>query len=307
MPALASHLDTSAAELRGEDATMWSEIAKSLKAKHGLETALLEHPPSESLETWIRNKTCELLLPKEREVTAAVVKGQRTLSLTTFLLKILKPPAGLPILTPNYDRLIEVACEMAGFHVDTTAIGDYAGAFDWKRSCMSSCRGIISRGKSPVLDHFPRVIVLKPHGSVDWYRNGDNAIRSSVELGAERLVITPGFNKYKAGYDFPFDLHRELANTHIDQAARLLVIGYGFNDDHLEKHLTKRIRDGMPTLILTRTLNENVDRLSKSSPNCVCLARSDPHPGVLIVTNGGHVQELGRDLWNLSVLAKELL
>ena len=92
MPALASHLDASAAELRGEDATMWSEIAKSLKAKHGLETALLEHPPSESLETWIRNKTCELLLPKEGEVMAAVVKGQRTLSLTTFLLKILKPP-----------------------------------------------------------------------------------------------------------------------------------------------------------------------------------------------------------------------
>jgi hypothetical protein len=307
MPALANYLKASAAELQGGDATIWSNIAISLDAKKGLEAALIEYPPSESLETWIRKKTCDLLLPKERELIGAVIKGERTLRLTTFLSKILKPADGLPILTPNYDRLIEVACEMAGLHVDTTAIGDYGGAFDYKRSCMASCRGIVSRAKTTVLDHFPRAIVLKPHGSIDWYRNGDNAVRCSVELDAERLIITPGLNKYKVGYDFPFDMHRELANTYINRAARLLVVGYGFNDDHLQTHLMKRIRDGMPTLILTRTPNQNVELLVQSSPNCVCLARSNVSPGVVVISNGARFEQQGRDLWDLAVLAKELL
>jgi hypothetical protein len=101
MPALANHLTASAAELRGEDAAAWSDIDTALKLGNGLESALLEHPPTESLETWIRDKTCELLAPKEREVIAAVIRKERTLSLTTFLSKILRPPGGLPILTPT--------------------------------------------------------------------------------------------------------------------------------------------------------------------------------------------------------------
>ena len=108
--------------------------------------------------------------------------GHRSLRLTDFLSKVLKPTAGLPILTPNYDRLIELACEMAGYHVDTTAVGHYAGAFDHARSCMGSCRGIATRAKTTVLDHFPRALVLKPHGSFDWYHCGNDARRCSLDL-----------------------------------------------------------------------------------------------------------------------------
>ena len=167
------------------------------------------------------------------------------------------------VLTPNYDRLIEVACEMAGFHVDTTAVGHYAGAFDHARSCMGSCRGITTRAKTTVLDHFPRAIVLKPHGSFDWYQSGNDARRCSLDLDAERLMITPGTNKYRAGYNSPFDKHRDLANDYIKRAGRLLVVGYGFNDDHLQTHLVKRIQDGTPTLILNRSASSKVEKLAK--------------------------------------------
>ena len=46
-------------------------------------------------------------------------------------------------------------------------------------------------------------------------------------------MITPGVNKYRAGYNSPFDKHRDLANDYIKNAGRLLVVGYGFNDAHL--------------------------------------------------------------------------
>jgi SIR2-like domain len=307
MPALAAHLKANAIELKGDEAVDWSKIALSLSAKNGLEAALIKHPPSDSLETWIRKKTCELLLPKEREIVQAVVRRKRSLRLTSLLSKILKPANGLPILTPNYDRLIEVACEMAHFHVDTTAIGEYAGAFDYKRSCMASCRGILLRAKTTVLDHFPRAVVLKPHGSVDWYRDGSNAIRCSLELDNERLLITPGLNKYRAGYDFPFDTQRELANNYIDRAARLLVVGYGFNDDHLQTHLLKRIRDGTPTLILTHTATPSAQAVARNSPNCICLESSGVLPGTIVTAGSVHFEQPGHDLWDIAVLAKELL
>ncbi|MEP7151221.1 MAG: hypothetical protein ABI856_05885 [Nitrospira sp.] len=161
MSALSTFLSNESGVLTGTDATLWEQIKVLLDAGEGLEAALLKHPPSDTLEVWIAQKTCELLLPEERKVMSTVLRGDRTLRLTSFLNRVLKPTTGLPILTPNYDRLIEVACEMAGFHVDTTAVGHYAGAFDHTRSCMGSCRGITTRAKTTVLDHFPRAIIPK--------------------------------------------------------------------------------------------------------------------------------------------------
>jgi SIR2-like protein len=307
MPALATYLSDSAGILTGTDATLWDQIKAVLNAGDGLEAALLKNPPTHTLEAWIARKTSELLIPKEREVMSEVLRGGRSLRLTTFLNKVLKPPNGLPILTPNYDRLIEVACEMAGFHVDTTAVGHYAGAFDHARSSMASCRGITTRAKTTVLDHFPRAIVLKPHGSFDWYQSGHGARRCGLDLDAERLMITPGINKYRAGYNSPFDKHRDLANDYIKQASRLLVVGYGFNDDHLQTHLVKRIQDGTPTLILGRSVSSKVEQLAEESPRCFCLAKPTAGAGVAVVTKQHRFEHPGHDLWDLGVLAKELL
>lgn len=307
MPELAEHLSSRAGTLVGDDATLWSQIKVVIDANEGLEAALLKHPPTDALEVWIAQGVSELLMPKEREIISAVLRGERTLRLTTFLAKMLKSKTGLPILTTNYDRLIEVACEMAGFHVDTTAVGQYAGAFDHARSCMGSCRGIITRAKTTVLDHFPRAIVLKPHGSFDWYKFGNNSRRCSLDLDAERLIITPGLNKYRAGYNSPFDKHRDLANDYIKQAGRLLVVGYGFNDDHLQTHLLKRIQDGTPTMILNQSASTKVEQIAKTSPRCICLSKPKAWAGVAMVTNGYQFEHRGYDLWDMGVLAKELL
>ncbi len=307
MPALADHLIGASAALAGTDKELWERIAAALAAKEGLEAALLKHQPTESLEAWIRRETCNCLKPKEREIVSAVIAGKKTLRLTELLKRVLKSPTGLPILTPNYDRLIEVACEMAGLHVDTTACGIYAGTFDHRRSMMASCRAIRQAGKVHVLDHQPRAVVLKPHGSFDWYRNGTGAFRCSMELDSEVSIITPGLNKYRAGYNAPFDKHRDLANDFIKQAARLLVVGYGFNDDHLQTHLVQRITDGTPTLVLTRTTNAKMDKLALESPQCVSISKPSEFPGIKVITKSTQFEQQGADLWDLGILAREVL
>jgi hypothetical protein len=171
------------------------------------------------------------------------------------------------------------------------------GMGDHARSCMGSCRDITTRAKTTVLDHFPRAIVLKPHGSFDWYQSGNDARRCGLDLDAERLMITPGINKYRAGYNSPFDKHR----------GRLLVVGYGFNDDHLQTHLVKQIQDGTPTLILNRSASSKVEKLSEESPRCFCLSKPTSWTGVAMVTKGHRFEHEGHDLWDLGVLTKELL
>ncbi len=307
MGPLATHLDSRSGALNPNDEALWKQIKVVLAANEGLEAALLRHAPSDTLEEWIVKETCEFLIAAELKIICDVIAASQTLRLTTLLGKILKPKTGLPIVTTNYDRLVELACEMAGLHVDSTATGHYAGEFDHQRSCMGSCKGITTSAKVTSLDHFPRAIVLKPHGSFDWYKGNGKPRRCTLNLDTERLVITPGINKYKKGYGFPFDKHRELANEHINKAARLLIIGYGFNDDHLQTHLETRICSGTPTLMLTHTPSHKAKQLATANASCMCLSKPSGWDGISVVSKGIAFEHQGHNLWDIEILAKELL
>lgn len=305
MNALADYLDTASEQLTGQDSELWQEISNSLQ--EGLEAALLKHQPSVSLQAWITQKIVDLILPKEREILAHVVEGKRELRITTFLNHILKPAGGLPIVTTNYDRLIEAGCEMAGLHCDTMAIGQFTGKFDPVRSAMASCYTVQRLKTKYTLKHFPRAIVLKPHGSFDWYLSSSGPIRSIIELSLDRLIITPGLNKYQAGYDAPFDQHRELANSHIKGADRLLIVGYGFNDNHLQTHLIQRIRAGTPTLILTLSPSDTAINLALESPDCICVSKPNSIDGFTVHWRSGTFTRNGPNLWDLAELTKETM
>ena len=86
-------------------------------------------------------------------------------------------------------------------------------------------------------------------------------------------------------------------------------MGFGFNDDHLQTHLERKIRDGTPTIILTRTLGIKVKELAEDAPNCYCLSR---HPtssisGFSLTTRGSDFVRKGPNLWDLRVLTETIL
>jgi SIR2-like domain len=307
MPALATHLSAASHSLSEVEMQRWVQVRGVLDQGQGLEAALLLHPPTQPLEEWIVRETCALLRPAERAIMGSVLAGTRELRLTSLLRRMLKPTVGLPIVTPNYDRLVELACEMAGYHVDTTAIGQYAGEFDHERSCMSSARGISSRGRRTFIEHFPRAVVLKPHGSLDWFQTAMGPRRCSADVDADCLIVTPGLNKYRAGYDAPFDKQRDIANDLIRRANRFVVVGYGFNDDHLETHLVKRIQDGTPTLVLSRSIGAKVQSLAIGSPHCVAFSERSEGNGVAILAGSSSLDRPGSNLWDLGILVKEVL
>jgi hypothetical protein len=270
MGALGDHLVTRLPTLlSSDDIALWSELIP-LIASDGLEAALLKKAPSPSLEVAIVQSTADFIADAEASIISEVFANSRKLRLTRLIPHLLKPDAGIPIVTTNYDRLAEVACEEAGLGVDTMFSGNFAAKLDPENSRWSFCRNVKLVGRNVRYQFAAKASIFKPHGSLDWYHRDGNPVRYAGALQLPRLIITPGLNKFRNGYESPFDKHREKANDAIDKARRFLIIGYGFNDDHLETHLTPRIKSGVKTVIMTHSLSEKAKTLALL-PNVIAI------------------------------------
>ena len=303
---LSTELET---ELCAADSALWEEIKPLLPAQ-GLEAALLTKAPTASLEAAIAARTGAFIAARERQAISEIFNGVRKLRLTRLIAHLLKPSAGLPIVTTNYDRLVEIAVEEAGVGIDTMFVGRFAASLNERESRLSFCRKVTYRKPNITYHYCPRALVYKPHGSLDWYLRNGRPVAYAGELHeVPRLIITPGQNKFRNGYDSPFDLHRSKANDAIDHASRFLILGYGFNDDHLETHLTPAIKSGKPTLMLTHTLTTNAARVAMENPNVTALEYySDAGiAGTLLTINKGQQFIPNLTIWDVHKFIDEVL
>lgn len=287
----------------------WEPLAADLRAGLDLESAMLKQPPVSEVEAVIVSLTASLIACREAAVLAKVFSGTHVLRLTRLFPHLLKPTRGIPVITTNYDRLVEIATEMAGLGVDSLFAGHSYGRLNPRESRMSFCRDAAVRKGKVYLSYGDRVTLSKPHGSLDWYQHNDEPIRCPLSLSLPRLIITPGRNKFRTGYDRPFDSHRERANREIDRAARFLIVGYGFNDDHLETHLSPRLRDGTPTVILTHSLSTKAQELVKVSSGMFAVS-SNPattSPSALLTSRDGTTTFDGANIWDLGSFVSEVL
>lgn len=301
MEALGKHLVTHIpAMLSEEDSTLWEKIHPGIMAE-GLEAALLKCAPTTSLEAAIVQSTGKFIADAEAAITIEVFQNSKTLRLTKLITHLLKPDKGIPIVTTNYDRLVEFACEEAGLGVDTMFCGHFAAKLAPADSQWSFCRNAKLVGRNVRFKWAPKANVFKPHGSLDWYHRDGNPVRYAGVLQLPRLIITPGLNKFRNGYESPFDKHREKANDAIDQAQRLLIIGYGFNDDHLETHLTPRIKSGVKTVILTYGLSSKAKKISLENKNILAIEYGAEAgvEGSRVIVDGAEFFYPDLDYWDL--------
>lgn len=297
-------------ELGGADADAWT-AASPLISTQGLEAALLTVPPTPLLETLISAATGQFISERERKVVSDVFAGKRKLRMTRLLAHMVKPASGMTIVTTNYDRLVEIAVEEAGIGADTMFAGRFAGQLNELESRMSFCRGVTIKPRHMATLQFrQRALICKPHGSLDWYARDGRPVFYAGDLPeAIRLIITPGQNKFRNGYESPFDHHRSRANDAIDRASRYLVLGYGFNDDHLETHLSPGIKGGKPTLMLTRSLSTAARRLALMHANVIALeyANVDGTEGTLVIVEQNEFFFPGVGMWDVDSFVTEVL
>lgn len=306
MGALSNYLDASLPELLSDQAKLeWSSISADIK-DNGLEAALMTKEPSDELDAAIVTGLVAKLSPEESKVIDDVISGKVELRFSKLIPHLQKSDQGIPIFTTNYDRLLEVACEVAGLHVDSMFDGSTVGFPNAKAARDNLLRSAGLVGKQVRMRRRPHARILKPHGSLDWFDGPTGPIRYGGELSLPRLVVSPGRRKLRKGYDRPFDEHRETMNNLLRNAARLFVIGYGFNDDHLETHLSHLIERGVSTLIITRSLSANAEQIARNNTTVTAIDRIDDQTFRLF-KSGKESSVIGNPIWDLETFVDEVL
>ncbi len=308
MPQLADELRSQLpARLGTTDAENWAVVDEALQNGHHLEPALdaIEH--DSPLIAEIVSVSAELIAAAEATAITNLTEGATRFPLAE-LIPVIAFNGAATIITTNYDRLIELATECAGFFLDTGFVGSHYGTYDFTLSRDVLKSAMVKRGSKYATRYRPLIRLAKPHGSLDWYVNEDGIpIRSPYRVELARLMITPGASKFRLGYEQPFDRHIALANEAIDSAPRVLAIGFGFNDPHLQTHLEPKIINGLPCLILTRTLSDNARELVAKGANVIALERLEPDGGTRVHSGSAELELPESDLWQPGDFIDEVL
>ena len=253
--------------------------------------------------------TANFLLPFEESVIKKYASEGIQFRFSRLLGHLNFPETGQCVITTNYDRLIEAAAELSGCGVDTMFVGNYIGTINERDSRHSFIRDIKKNGNSVVPKFQRKINLLKPHGSFDWFLCQGRPVRSHFVLSQNRLIITPGANKFRNGYEPPFDLHREQANRAIDKASAFLIVGYGFNDDHLETHLRPAIEAGRRALVVSHTLSPSALKVVANCKNVIAIVhgRLSGVDGTLVHVQGSDLFFPKIQLWDVNHFVREIL
>lgn len=307
MSALATELLSQIPQLLSDpsDVDIWSKIATNLTSGTGLEQALHDTKPTPTIEEHIRKITAQYIGKAEADVLSDIVRNNKELRFSKYLNHFNIRNNGLVVITTNYDRLIEYACEVNGIRVDKLFVGKYLARFEPEQSKYMFCKNLVKRGGKTVAEFAPRVTVFKPHGCLSWHMIDGIPYSIPRSCFDDALIITPGINKYKEGYNTPFDTHRAKANAAIDSAQRYIIIGYGFGDDHLETHLVRQLKNGKPALILTHSLSGKTLDLISTCKNITAICSKNTVDSA-VVTQSGETIFSNLNLWDLNEMLKEV-
>jgi hypothetical protein len=103
----------------GELLDEWKIIADKIDSGISFEDAMASLNQDSELIGHIVYETAKLIENEEEKIFKAVISDNRQLSLSPLLKHLLFNQNELVIVTPNYDRLIELACEFSGVDIIT--------------------------------------------------------------------------------------------------------------------------------------------------------------------------------------------
>ena len=258
MTPLADHLKSSVSA-PAADAILWADIRSKLDQGVDLETALNDIRSDHGLIDDIIAKTWALVSARDLDFYHDLTQGRTDFALADLIKWLETARRRIDVVTTNYDRVIEYACDVAGtIWIDGTGFGYF------KRGMRGFETVVREHPKSP-----PSTIarIWKVHGSLDWFSVSGNGIftarslRTAIPEGTKPLIVTPGQGKYERALDDPFRTILTGADEVMNNASAFLCVGYGFNDKHVHTKLIRKAQDPHSRfIILARTLTDNTKK-----------------------------------------------
>lgn len=210
----------------------------------------------------------------------------------------------LHIFTTNYDRLIEEGADIAGLHLIDRFVGSLNPIF------RSSRLDIDMHYNPPGIRGEPRYLegvakYTKLHGSIDWVETDSHNIRkigmpfganslkpflesANVPENYQKVLIYPNSSKDRETAEYPYvELFRDFAAALCRPNSTLVVYGYSFGDDHINRIIA--------------------DMLTIPSTHLVIIAFNDKEGrAIQFYESCGHIDQIslfiGEDIANIKAL-----
>lgn len=168
-------------------------------------------------------------------------------------------PQKMDVVTTNYDCILEYALSKAGYNFTDGFTGRPLSKFNPK-----------SFGKEKFIN------IIKVHGSLNWFSdNNDNVFYLPCEYKFDSLkyAMIPPARERKYHEAFIKEPYRTLigkSDNIIENANSFLVIGFGFNDEHLTPKIDGKIKTGTPIVIVTKKATDScMKKLSNTEKYCL--------------------------------------
>lgn len=148
------------------------------------------------------------------------------------------------IFTTNYDRCFEEAGRQGRYVVIDGFSQTQPQTFD---SIFFSYDIVRRDREGDTSDFIPNVFHLyKVHGSVDWERDHASGEVRKSNNPANPLLIYPRSSKYELAFAQPYlEMMSALQAALREPNTGLLVVGFGFNDNHLAEPILSAIRSNL--------------------------------------------------------------
>ncbi len=280
-----------------EEENLWSEFTALLSKGVDLERALHKINLTDRLEKEVVIQTKNLILPKDLEVREGIVLNKFKMPLS-LLISHLQQTANpeIKIITTNYDRLVEYAVDDSGSNHHLGFSGQYIKRF----------------GSSYIKENSSKKVeILKVHGSLDWYINSMGEVLSLPDSFANStelhpVMVTPGKNKYHDTHKDPFRTLITRVDGVFMKAKSLLIVGFGFNDDHIQAKLMQIMRTTQtPIIIVSKSLTENTIQFIKANKHSKVLGIEQHCEGSNLVFPNKDSLLIEDSIWDFGELLKK--
>jgi len=291
---------------RGEaEENAWMLVRTALVNGDHLEAALEGKALPDTLLKKVVLMTWECVNEKDMPLLGAAANGGK-FALGQLLSAMFKSTqSDAHVVTTNYDRVVEYACNSVGVLFQT----GFAPGYVQKWESTSRVKFSHDLKASRV------VKIWKVHGSLDWFKTLDDRtvglpVFNLPSHDYTPLIVTPGLNKYEKTYEDPFRTTINGADMALRNASAFLCIGFGFRDQHIHPKIIERCSENnVPTVVLARTLTEEAKGFlkCKAGSNYMGIEKCKAGSKIYTPENADGVEVLDADLWSLPVFNNLIL
>ncbi|RFP82843.1 SIR2 family protein [Hydrogenophaga borbori] len=155
----------------------------------------------------------------------------------------------MKVFTTNYDRCYEEAGRQGRYVVVDGFSHTVPPTFDAIHFSYETVRRL---GDTESFDPIPNCFHLyKLHGSVDWQRQEPSGEITKWTAGGKPVLIYPRNSKYELAFEQPYlEMIGAFQTAVREPDTGLLVVGFGFNDNHLAEPIMSAIRSNLSMKIV---------------------------------------------------------